>query len=76
MGGISYNVWLRGLCAGLLWFCTTGNEPLFYTLVVCHTLCLIQWTLVLHPSCVYKRVGTIRKSVHQKLYSYKKYGNT
>jgi hypothetical protein len=20
MGGISYNVWLRGLCAGLSWF--------------------------------------------------------
>jgi hypothetical protein len=21
MGGISYNVWLRGLCAGVSWFC-------------------------------------------------------
>jgi hypothetical protein len=26
MGGISYNVWLRGLCAGVSWFRTEEEE--------------------------------------------------
>jgi hypothetical protein len=34
MGGISYNVWLRGLCAGVLWFRrdTPAHRPRKHTL--------------------------------------------
>jgi hypothetical protein len=34
MGGISYNVWLRGLCAGVSWFQCVVTWPVCWSVVV------------------------------------------
>jgi hypothetical protein len=45
MGGISYNVWLRGLCVGLSWF-RRNHNPTICVQVIFGGCDLIYYVLV------------------------------
>jgi hypothetical protein len=43
MGGISYNVWLRGLGAGVSWnHATPAHWPRNHTLYTTHRICILS----------------------------------